>query len=125
MANPDLERLRRRAEELDRQPPVERVRWLLGAYVNDTESDDEIRLRMRGVAVHALARDLRALDTLLTEPQPPGLLSQLVAHDANWSLEDKSDEAAGVLLRQIAQILREELAEAERKQADRMRYPRD
>jgi hypothetical protein len=111
------EPLRRRAEEIERQPPVERVRGFLHTYVTDRDWD-EIRLGLRVVAAsttRGLAGYLRALDALLSQPQEPGALSWLIAHDANWSLDDTSDEAAAALLRQFADMLRDVLAEVEQK----------
>ncbi len=111
------ESMRRRAEELEQQPPLEKARAFLGTHVNDMISLDEVRASVRLNAasrIRWLRLDLHALDTLISEPQPPGLLAELVAWDANWVLDDPSDEGAKAFLRQIADILREVLAEAER-----------
>jgi hypothetical protein len=110
------EPLRSRAEELERRPIPQKVRDFLRGHVTDMESFDEIRADLRLVAASTtfgLKRDMRALDEFLAEPQPPGLLARLVAWDANWPLDDPSDGAAAAFLRQIADVLREVLAEAE------------
>jgi hypothetical protein len=110
------ERLRRRAEELERRPTLEKVRSFLGGFVADMESFDEIRAGMRQVAASStfgLKREMRALDEFLAEPQPPGVLAELVAWDANWRLDDPSDQGAEAFLRQIADMLRDALAEVD------------
>ncbi|QYN38801.1 hypothetical protein K1T35_17290 [Pseudonocardia sp. DSM 110487] len=113
------ERLRRRAAELEQRPPLETLRDFVRGHVDDAESLDEIRTDLRRLAAvntRSLKRALRAFDAILAEPQSPGLLSWLVAWDANWVLDDEtSDEAAAAFLRQLADILREVLAEAERR----------
>jgi len=115
------EPLRRRAEELERLPTVEKVRSFLGAFVADMVSLDEVQAGMRQVAASGtfgLKREMRALDQLLVEPQPPGVLAELVAWDANWVLDDPSDVGAAAFLRQIAAMLRDVLAEAEQRRRD-------
>lgn len=112
------EPLRSRAEERERRPLLEKVRDFVGYFVNDMETLDEIRRGMEQVAASGtwgLKRDLAALDEFLAAPQPPGVLSQLVAWDANWVLDDESDEAAGEFLRQITEVLREVIAEADQR----------
>jgi hypothetical protein len=112
------ESMRRRAEELERQPPLEKVRAFLGAYVNDMDSMDEVRANIWLTAssrTRWLKLDMQALDAVLAEPQPPGVLAELVAWVANWRLDDPSDEGARAFLRQIADVLREVLAEAEQR----------
>lgn len=113
------EPLRRRAAELARQPPLETVRDFLRGHVCDAESFDEIRADLRRLAAfntRGLDRYLRAFDAILAEPQMPGLLCRLVAWEANWVLDDAtSDEAAAAFLQHLADMLREVLAEAERR----------
>jgi hypothetical protein len=112
------ESMRRRAEELERQPPLEKVRDFLGNHVNDMESVDEVRADLRLVAASGtwgLKLDMRALDAVLAESQPPGVLSEMVAWDANWVLDDPSDQGAAEYLRQIAEMLREVLEEVEQR----------
>jgi len=48
------------------------------------------------------------------EPQgPPGTLARLVGWDGNWVLDDPSDAGAAQFLRELAQLLRAVLDEAE------------
>jgi hypothetical protein len=46
---------------------------------------------------------------LVNPPSEDRTLLSLVAYDANWVLNDRSDEGAKVWLQGIAQLLREEL----------------
>jgi hypothetical protein len=104
------EPLRSRAEELERRPLLEKVRDFLGGMIGDMGSVDEVRSLLETVAASGtfgLKRDLRALDELLASPQPPDVLSELVAWEANWVLDDPSDEGAAAFLRESADMLRE------------------
>lgn len=115
------EPLRSRAEELDRLPPLEHVKRLLRFRVGAMGSFDEIRAEMRKTAAHAtrrLMQELTHLDALLAQPQPPGLLTHLVAYEANWVLDNPSDQASAAFLRQIADLLREVLAETEQRRPE-------
>jgi hypothetical protein len=111
------EPLRSRAEELERRPTMEKVRDFLGLLA-DMVSLNEVRSDLEAVAASStfgLRRDLRALVELLATPQPPGVLSELVAWEADWMLDDPSDEGAEAFLRQIAGMLREVIDEAEQR----------
>jgi hypothetical protein len=82
------------------------------------DSLDEVRAGLRLTAASRtrwLKLDLRALDAVLAEPQPPGLLSRLVAYDANRRLNDPVGRGGRGYLRQIADVLREVLAEADQR----------
>jgi hypothetical protein len=109
--------LRARMEELDARPALETVRDLLGANVADAESFDEIRAdqrRLAQVSTRAIRRDLAALEALLADPpSSPGSLARLVGWEGNWVLDDPSDDAAAQFLRELAQLLREVLDEAD------------
>lgn len=109
-------RLRQRAEEIEQQPPLDKAREFLGTYLSDAVSLDEAREDVRRTAAWGtwnLKLELRALDRVLDEPQVPGVLMRMVASDANWVLDDLSDEAAAAFLRQIADMLRDVIAEAD------------
>lgn len=114
------EPLRSRAEELDQLPPSEHVKRLLRFRVGTMGSFDEIRTELRKTAAHTtrrLAQELTHLESLLTLPQPPGLLTQLVATEANWVLDDPTDETSAAFLRQIADLIREVIAEADQQRS--------
>jgi hypothetical protein len=110
------EPLRARMAEMDAQPPVERVGWLLRAHVADTDGDDEIRDELGMTARHStrsLHRALAAIEVLLTEEQPPGTLLYLVADDGLRSLDDPTDRGAAEFLRQLAGWTRTAIEDAE------------
>jgi hypothetical protein len=103
-------RARANAPEL---PPLERTRAFLRSYCTDADSLDEIRDELARDVTRDPVRLRRALDgieAVLTEPQPDGTLSYLVAVDGNRSLADPSDVGARKYLRQLADGLREALA---------------
>jgi len=118
------EPLRGRAEELERRPTLQKVREFLSGHVNDMDSVDEIRDQLRSIAASTtfgLRSEMRALDEFLAAPRPPGQLAELVAWDANWRLDDPSDEGAEVFLRQLADMLREVVTEADEQRMRRHR----
>ena len=104
------EHFRRRLEELVAEPPFETVRLFLGTEFADS-SFAEARRRFEQKAqynVRSSQRDLWALEQVIADPPAePGALSRLVAWDANWVLDDESDEGALQFLREAAQMLRE------------------
>ncbi|MEV0897184.1 hypothetical protein [Actinoplanes sp. NPDC049802] len=115
---PDLpDWMRVRIEDRLTQPPIEAVRDLLQMYVNDSCGFDEIRRELRpvtGFETAFLRLQLDALERVLAEPQPKGTLLWLVELDANHGMDhDPTDRGAAVFLRQIADLVREALAEAE------------
>ncbi len=111
------EALRARLAELDATPPLETVRDFLGGNVADAENLDEIRAdqqRLARVATRGIRRDLAALEALLADPPAtPGTLARLVGWEGNWVLADPTDAGAARFLRELAQLLREVLDEAE------------
>lgn len=112
------EPLRTRAAELISRPPIEKVRSFLHGYVEDAEDVDEVRRELRSDArrnTFFLQQDLAALEAILAEPQVPGTLLRLVEFDANWGIDhDQTDHGAAVFLRQIAQLVRDVIEDAER-----------
>jgi hypothetical protein len=56
--------------------------------------------------------DLAGIEALLaSSSNEPGVLADLVAWDANWVLDDPSDEGAKRFLREVAEMIREVLAD--------------
>ncbi|GIM96883.1 hypothetical protein [Paractinoplanes toevensis] len=107
---------RRNIEERLERPPLETVRSFLGAYFNDADSFEEVRAHLRRLAqsnIRSHQEDLYALDAVIADP-PTGsnVLNHLVAWDANWVLDDPSDASSLEFLREVAQMLREVIAEA-------------
>lgn len=109
------ESLRRRAEQLARQSSIETVRSLLRGQVADASSLEEVQGDFRLIAkstVRGLRRDLAALEEVLSGPTEPGELAKLVEWDANWVLDEPTDDAAVAFLGQLADLLREVIEEA-------------
>jgi len=93
--------------------PIEASRKFLQSYCSDAESLQEIRnhvARMLAVNPRTVLAGLAGIEGLLVNPPSEDrTLLSLVAYDANWVLNDRSDEGAKVWLQGIAQLLREEL----------------
>ena len=102
---------------LNNQPKtaLEAVQRFLRAYFGDADGIDEVRLQMERATARnpkAYVRDLLAIEDLLVyPPAEPGVLSNLVAWDANWVLDDPSDEGAKQFLREVAEMIRDILSE--------------
>lgn len=94
-------------------PPLEATRNFLHSYIPDEDSLEAVRRsirRMAGINKRTLYAGLAGIEGLLAHPpDKPGVLSHLVAYDANWVLDDPSDAGAAAWLKQLAEILREEL----------------
>ena len=110
------EAMRARIAERTALPPIEKVRALLHGYVSDAEAFDEIRQELQSTArtnTFFLSQYLAALETVLSEPQPPGTLLRLVEGDGNWGIDhDQTDAGAAVFLGEIAQMLRDVITAA-------------
>lgn len=110
------ESLRRRREERSALPPLEKVKNMLGTYVEDAVDFEEVRREISETArtsTFYLEQYLAALEIILSEPQEPGTLLRLVEVDANMGIDhDQTDRGAAVVLREIAGILRSVLEES-------------
>jgi len=90
------------------KPALEVVRLYLRG-IADIDRDDEIQRgldRMRERYPRGLAETADAIDTVLADTNPPGLLSRLVGWDGNYVLDDPSDEGAAAWLRKLAAQMR-------------------
>lgn len=67
--------------------------------------------RMARVNTNTLYNGLRGIEGLLTEEYAPGTIARLVAVDANYVLDDLSDDGARVWLRQVADMIRSVLGQ--------------
>lgn len=109
------EPMRRVYEERMARSPEQWVRDFLGGFFADAYDLDEVRQQLRDVAVthpESLRRELAALEAFLAQPVPDGLLARLVGWEGNWVLDDPSDDGARVFLGEVADMLREVIAEA-------------
>jgi hypothetical protein len=103
------EMMRERAAREAAVPPVKRVRDMLGGHFADADSLDEVEEDFRSTAAITLTgikRDLAALEAVLADPGLHDQLGRMVAWDANWVLEDPSDDGARRFLERVADMLR-------------------
>lgn len=110
------EAMRRRAQERAQRPALDVVRSLLSTHFGDAEGEEEVERHLRSQAEYTTAglrQELVALEDVLGQPQEAGVLADIVAWDANWVLDDPSDEGARVFLREFADLVRRVIEEAE------------
>jgi hypothetical protein len=90
-------------------PPLERARSFLTYYVHD--SDPELLEIDAKRSPADVSNGVQAIEELIAAPRDPGILSELVLHDANRVLDDDSDDTAAVWLRRLVHQLREWLGD--------------
>jgi hypothetical protein len=111
------DRLRSHVASQDAKPPMETLETFLATEFGDADSFDEVRAGLDQVAqvsVLSHRRVLRALDSVIADPPMDGTLAHLVGWEGNWVLDDPSDAGALQFLREVAEMLREIIASAER-----------
>ncbi len=104
------EKMRERAAQRAATPPIDKVREMLGGYFADAESLDEVAKDFRATAAITLTgieEDLAAVEAVLADSGVHDQLGRMVAWDANWVLEDPSDEGARHFLETVAEMLRD------------------
>lgn len=110
------ESIRRRLDELDAMSSMEAAERFVGAYLGDVDSLDNVRDHMRNVAATSTRshrRYLAGLEAVLADPPPAeGTLAHLVGWTGNWVLDDPSERGAAAFLAELAEMLREVIAEA-------------
>ena len=97
-------------------PALEQVRSFLRGYLSDAEGLDEVRadlMRDAQAGINAVRGDLRALEALIADPPGEDELMRLVGWDANWVLDEPSGPNALAWLRDLAQLVRNVLDDAE------------
>lgn len=75
---------------------------------------DEVRrdfVQSASFGPRRLLEALAGIEALLAHSPDDGTLSQLVAWDANWVLDDPSDQGAKVWLSQLVELIREVLGD--------------
>jgi hypothetical protein len=110
------ESLRARIAEQLARPPLEVVRECVRAYFGDADGIDEVRAHLQRLAnsnTWSHRQDLRAIEAVLADPPADGVLAHLVGWDGNWVLDDPSDAGAIQFLNELADMLREVIAEVE------------
>ena len=103
--------------ERDALPPMEKVRSLLRGHVADSDGIDEVHDELAMTAqtsTRYLRQQLAAIETILTDPLPPGTLLRLVEGDGGWPLdEDPTDAGAAHFLRELAGMLGDVIEQAD------------
>lgn len=96
-------------------PPLKACREFLQIYCSDADSIESIRravVRMIKLNPRTVLAGLAGIEGVLAHtPAEKGILASIVSYDAGWVLDDPSDEGAKMWLRDLAQLLREELAD--------------
>jgi hypothetical protein len=109
------ESLRRRLAEQASMSDLDVVRRFLASHFGDADGPADARRdmeRLASVNTRSLRRGLEAIQAVLADPPEAGLLSRMVAWDANWPLDDPSDAGAAAFLAEVADMVREVLATA-------------
>ena len=92
--------------------PIEATRRFLQSYLPEADSFEDVRrdvAYMLTVNARPILEGLAGIEGLLENPPDERDLLVLVAYDANWVLEDRNAEGAKAWLRDLGQVLREEL----------------
>ena len=109
-----LERFRQKLKEPP-PPPFEVARRFLSFYFCDADGWNEAVEHIADFAKqrpNVISDDLKGIELFLANPpQEEGVLANLVAWEANWVLEDPSDEGAKKWLREVAETVREILGD--------------
>ena len=96
-------------------PPLEATKKFLHTYVSDAPSMDWIRQDVRRMVARnarSIIAGLLGIEGILADPPDvAGTFSHLIAYDANWVIDDPSDEGAKIWLSSLATLLREELGD--------------
>lgn len=94
---------------------LEATRSFLQTYFGDALSLEEVRAsleRITSVNHRAALESLCGIESLiLNPPLEKGVLAEMIAWDANWVLDDPTDQGAKVFLREVAKMIREVLGD--------------
>jgi hypothetical protein len=101
-----------RAHLAQRAQGLEAAREFLQTYVADASRGqlEQIVRHMMATNPFTIETGIDGISDLLAAPQPPGVLGELVARDANRSLKDPSDEAARAWLETLLADVRRWIA---------------
>ncbi len=94
--------------------PLEVTIDFLQGFCCDAGTLDEVRDDVANLASHhpqTIQRYLSGIERLLADPPTDNTLADIVAWDANWILENPSNEGAKQWLQEMIQLLREVLKE--------------
>lgn len=108
MMDDDLHKRLKERLAAPRPPALERARSFLLYHVHD--SDPELLERdLRGlmkVNASPIIDAVDAIEEVIAVPQPSGTISGIVAYEGNQMLDDDTDEAAALWLKELALQLR-------------------
>lgn len=103
-------------------PDRDAVRNVLTEYVRDSCTVDEVRDDIRHSASFSrfgawrLRQALLSFESFMADPPLDGTMMWLVAGYGDWEIDGASEEDYAGFLREVLQILREEVVEAEARQ---------
>ena len=95
-------------------PPLEAAKKFFNAFFSDEDWEEaKERLAKRtSLNSRSVLAGLAGIEGLLAAPPAErGVLFEMVTWDANWVLEDKTDEGAKVWMREVAEMVREVLGD--------------
>jgi hypothetical protein len=97
-----------RAHLAQRSQGLSAAREFLQTYVHDASRADLERVvrHMMAVNPYTIETGIEGISEILATPQAPGVLSDLVARDANRALDDASDDGARAWLDKLLADLR-------------------
>ena len=95
-------------------PPLEAAKKFFNAFFSDEDWEEakERLVKRASLNPRSVLMGLAGIEGLLVAPPAErGVLFEMVAWDANWVLEDKTDEGAKVWMREVAEMVREVLGD--------------
>lgn len=93
-------------------PPLEAARKFFNAFFSDEDWEEAKERLTKRAALNprSVLAGLVGVEGLLAyPPAESGVLFEMVAWDANWVLEDKTDDGAKAWMREVAEMVREVL----------------
>lgn len=104
-----INRLREKLRKDRETRPLEATREFLHGYVDDNDWED-IRREIEDMMKFnpwTVIKGLNGIESLLANLPEEGVLTYLVACDANWVLDEPNDENSARWLHQLAEFIRE------------------
>lgn len=95
-------------------PPIEASKKFLRSFFSDSLDLQEVYDEIKDLASQnprSILRGLRGIEALLEEPSENGILSNLVAWEANYVLDDPSDIRARAWLEDVVRNTKQILSE--------------
>lgn len=109
-----INKLREKLRRDKETPPLEATREFLHGYVDDNDWED-IRREIEDMMKFnswTVIKGLNGIESLLANPpKEKGVLTYLVACDANWVLDEPNDENSARWLHQLAEFIRKSMGD--------------